>query len=194
TEDTWSEIFRARTADYQPPILVLFEGQAESASSAAGPFYCPADRKVYIDLTFYDELKSRFQAPGDFAQAYVLGHEVGHHVQNLFGTASRVRSAQQSASEQTANQLQVSMELQADCYAGIWAHHANRSRQILEQGDVGEALGAAAAVGDDTIQRQTRGVVVPETFTHGSAEQRKTWFQRGLTDGTLKACDTFATR
>jgi uncharacterized protein len=198
TEDTWTQLFRERGVEYQPPRLVLFEERAESAcgsaSSAAGPFYCPADRKIYIDLAFYDELRSRFQAPGDFAQAYVLAHEAGHHVQNLFGTASRVRNAQQSASEQQANQLQVSMELQADCYAGIWAHHANRSRQILEQGDVQEALGAAAAVGDDTIQKQTRGVVVPESFTHGSAEQRMGWFNRGLESGRLEACDTFATR
>jgi predicted metalloprotease len=198
TEDTWGELFRASGAAYQPPTLVLFEQRAESAcgsaSSAAGPFYCPADQKIYIDLAFYEELQSRFQAPGDFAQAYVLAHEVGHHVQNLAGTASQVRSAQQNAPQEAANQLQVSMELQADCYAGIWAHHANRSRQILEQGDVAEALGAAAAVGDDTIQRQTQGTVVPETFTHGSAEQRKAWFQRGLEQGSLEGCDTFASR
>jgi uncharacterized protein len=195
TEDTWVALFRGRNMTYEPPTLVLFEGQAESAcgsaSAAVGPFYCPADRKVYIDLSFYNELEARFGAPGDFAQAYVLAHEVGHHVQTLFGTAERVRGAQQKAQEEMANRLQVAMELQADCYAGIWAHHADRSRQLLERGDVDEALGAAAAVGDDTIQKQTRGVVVPETFTHGSAQQRKQWFQRGLGSGQVESCDTF---
>jgi uncharacterized protein len=196
TEDTWNAIFQQNGATYEPPTLVLYDDQVSSAcgfaSSAAGPFYCPGDRKVYIDLRFYNELERQFQAPGDFAKAYVLAHEVGHHVQTLTGTASKVRSAQQQASEQEGNQLQVRMELQADCYAGIWAHHANRSRQILEQGDVEEALGAAAAVGDDTIQKRTRGVVVPESFTHGSAQQRMTWFRRGLDSGSLQACDTFS--
>jgi uncharacterized protein len=195
TEDTWTQLFRERGMTYQPPTLVLYEGLAQSAcgsaDAAVGPFYCPADRKVYIDLGFFNELESRFGAPGDFAQAYVLAHEVGHHVQNLFGTASRVRSAQERAPEELRNRLQVAMELQADCYAGIWAHHADRSRRILERGDVAEALGAAAAVGDDTIQKQTRGVVVPESFTHGSAEQRQSWFRRGLDSGKLEACDTF---
>ena len=196
TEDTWTEIFRAGGAQYQPPTLVLFEQQVTSdcgiADSGAGPFYCPADRKVYIDLAFYNELATRFQAPGDFAQAYVLAHEVGHHVQTLLGTSDKVRAAQSRAGESERNRLQVMMELQADCYAGIWAHHANRSRQILESGDVEEALGAASAVGDDTIQRRMQGHVVPESFTHGSAQQRTGWFRRGLDSGELAACDTFS--
>ncbi len=195
TEDTWHAIFKQRGMTYEEPILVLFEDQAVSAcgsaSAAVGPFYCPGDHKLYIDLSFFNELASRFGAPGDFAQAYVVAHEVGHHVQTLFGTSQRVRQAQQGTSQEMANQLQVAMELQADCYAGLWAHHANRSRQVLEQGDVAEALGAAAAVGDDTIQKQTRGVVVPESFTHGSAAQRKQWFQRGLESGSVESCDTF---
>lgn len=196
TEDAWSAIFQQRGATYEPPKLVLYSDQVQSAcgfaSAAAGPFYCPPDRRVYIDLNFYKELEQRFQAPGDFAKAYVLAHEVGHHVQNLMGTASQVRAAQQRASEQESNQLQVRMELQADCYAGIWANHADRQRQILEQGDVEEALAAASAVGDDTIQKRSRGVVVPESFTHGSAQQRMSSFQRGLQSGSLEACDTFS--
>jgi predicted metalloprotease len=195
TEDAWGAIFQANGAQYVPPTLVLFSDQVRSgcgaASAAVGPFYCPADRKVYIDLTFYNELASRFGAPGDFAQAYVLAHEVGHHVQTLLGTEEKVRRAQQGASERESNQLQVSMELQADCYAGVWAHNADRTRQILEQGDVEEALQAASAVGDDTIQRRTQGHVVPDSFTHGSAEQRMSWFQRGLQQGHPGACDTF---
>ncbi|HEY8509959.1 MAG TPA: neutral zinc metallopeptidase [Steroidobacteraceae bacterium] len=195
TEDTWTEIFAEHDARYDPPTLVLFTGQVRSAcgsaSTAAGPFYCPADQKVYIDLAFHEELKNSFQAPGDFAQAYVIAHEVGHHVQNLIGTASEVRTAQRRVSEEQANQLQVRMELQADCYAGMWASRADRARQILEAGDVDEALRAAAAVGDDTIQKRTQGVVVPESFTHGSAGQRRAWFMRGLENGTLQACDTF---
>ncbi len=195
TEDTWGEIFAAGGAQYQAPRLVLFSEAVQSgcgaASSGAGPFYCPADQKVYIDLAFYRELETQFQAPGDFARAYVLAHEVGHHVQTLLGTSEKVRAAQARASETQRNQLQVMMELQADCYAGIWAHHANRSRQILESGDVEEALGAASAVGDDTIQRRVQGEVVPESFTHGSAQQRMQWFKRGLDSGTLQACDTF---
>jgi predicted metalloprotease len=196
TEDTWSAVFQASGEQYVPPKLVLFTGQVQSAcgfaSAAVGPFYCPADSKVYIDLAFYEELKTRFQAPGDFAQAYVLAHEVGHHVQNLLGTERQLRSAQQRVSQSEANQLQVRMELQADCYAGIWAHHADRARQIIEQGDVNEALNAASAVGDDTIQKRTQGHVVPDSFTHGSAEQRMTWFKRGLETGTVQSCDTFA--
>jgi predicted metalloprotease len=195
TEDAWGAIFQANGAQYVPPTLVLFSDQVRSgcgaASAAVGPFYCPADRKVYIDLAFYNELASRFGAPGDFAQAYVLAHEVGHHVQTLLGTEEKVRRAQQGASERESNQLQVSMELQADCYAGVWAHNADRTRQILEQGDVEEALQAASAVGDDTIQRRTQGHVVPDSFTHGSAEQRMSWFQRGLQQGHPGACDTF---
>jgi predicted metalloprotease len=195
TEDTWTALFAERGAQYVPPKLVLFDDVAQTgcgqAGSSVGPFYCPLDRKVYIDLTFYRELKEQFQAPGDFAQAYVLAHEVGHHVQNLAGTSDQVRAMQQRASEGEANALSVRLELQADCYAGIWAHHADRSRQILETGDVEEALGAAAAVGDDTIQNRARGHVVPESFTHGSAEQRKQWFDTGLRTGALEACDTF---
>lgn len=195
TEDTWTALFAEGGARYQPPVLVLFDEAVDTgcgaASSGVGPFYCPKDQKVYIDLAFYRQLETQFQAPGDFARAYVLAHEVGHHVQTLLGTSAEVRRAQQGASETRGNQLQVMMELQADCYAGIWAHHANRSRQILESGDVEEALGAAAAVGDDTIQRRVQGQVVPESFTHGSAQQRVQWFRRGLESGSLQACDTF---
>jgi uncharacterized protein len=195
TEDAWGAIFQANGSQYVPPTVALFSGQVRSAcgsaSAAVGPFYCPADEKIYIDLTFYDELKTKFQAPGDFAQAYVLAHEVGHHVQKLLGTESRVRISQANSSERDANQLQVRMELQADCYAGVWAHNADRTRQILEQGDVEEALRAASAVGDDTIQKRTQGHVVPDSFTHGSAEQRASWFKRGLSAGTLQSCDTF---
>jgi predicted metalloprotease len=195
TEDTWTALFAERGAQYVPPKLVLFDEVAQSgcgqAGASVGPFYCPLDRKVYIDLTFYAELKEQFQAPGDFAQAYVLAHEVGHHVQNLAGTSEKVREIQQRSGEAEANALSVRLELQADCYAGIWAHHADRSRQVLETGDVEEALGAAAAVGDDTIQKRSRGYVVPESFTHGSADQRKRWFETGLRSGTLEACDTF---
>lgn len=198
TEQTWGEIFRAGGAQYRPPQLVLFSDNVRSgcgmASSGAGPFYCPADRKVYIDLSFYRELETRFQAPGDFARAYVLAHEVGHHVQTVLGTSAKVREAQARTGEAERNMLQVMMELQADCYAGIWAHHAERSRQIIESGDIEEALGAAAAVGDDTIQKRMQGYVVPESFTHGSAQQRMAWFKRGLDAGTLEACDTFNSR
>ncbi|MBX5459815.1 MAG: zinc metallopeptidase [Steroidobacteraceae bacterium] len=196
TEDTWGTLFAEHGARYSPPTLVLFTDQVRSAcgfaSAAVGPFYCPGDEKIYLDLGFYEELESRFQAPGDFAQAYVLAHEVGHHVQTLIGTSDRVRAAQRGASEQEANALQVRMELQADCYAGVWAHHADQSRQILESGDVEEALKAASAVGDDTIQKRTQGYVVPDSFTHGSAEQRMAWFTRGLESGSVEACDTFA--
>jgi len=196
TEDTWSEIFRANGAQYEPPTLALFSGQIRSAcgfaTAASGPFYCPSDHKVYIDLAFYDELKSQFQAPGDFAQAYVLAHEVGHHVQTLLGTEEKVRNAQQRGSERENNQLQVRMELQADCYAGVWANHADRTRHILEQGDVEEALQAASSVGDDAIQKRTQGHVVPDSFTHGTATQRASWFERGLQGGTIQSCDTFS--
>lgn len=195
TEDTWSEIFRQNGMTYEPPRLVLFSDQVRSAcgsaSSAVGPFYCPGDHRVYIDLNFYNELKTRFQAPGDFAQAYVLAHEVGHHVQTLLGTEEQVRAAQSRASESERNAIQVRMELQADCYAGVWAHNANSARQILEQGDVEEALQAASAVGDDTIQKRTQGRVMPDSFTHGSSAQRMQWFQRGLDSGSVQACDTF---
>jgi predicted metalloprotease len=195
TEDTWSAIFQARGASYVPPRLVLYSDAIPSAcgfaSSAAGPFYCPPDRKVYLDLSFYDQLAQDFRAPGQFAQAYVLAHEVGHHVQNLLGIASSVRERQERVSETEANQLQVRLELQADCYAGVWARNADQSQHFLESGDVESALQAAAAVGDDTLQKRAQGYVVPESFTHGSAEQRVRWFKRGLAAGTLEACDTF---
>lgn len=196
TEDTWGAIFRQGGAQYPPPTLALFRGSIQSAcgfaSAASGPFYCPGDRKVYIDLAFYDELAQQFQAPGDFAQAYVLAHEVGHHVQNLLGTLDKVQAAQQRMGEAERNQLQVRVELQADCFAGIWAHHADKDRGILEPGDIEEGLRAASAVGDDTIQRRMQGEVVPETFTHGSAEQRMHWFTRGYQSGELSSCDTFS--
>ena len=196
TEDTWTQIFATGGERYVPPKLVLFTDKVRSAcgmaQSAMGPFYCPNDQKVYIDLGFYRELRERFQAPGDFAQAYVIAHEIGHHVQTLLGTSQQVHQAQQQASQQQANALSVRLELQADCYAGVWAHHANRSRQLLEEGDVEEGLNAASAIGDDNIQRQTQGTVVPESFTHGSSEQRVSWFRRGLESGSMKNCDTFA--
>ena len=198
TEDTWGAIFQARGEQYPPPTLALFRGGIQSAcgsaSSASGPFYCPGDQKVYIDLAFYDELAGQCQAPGDFAQAYVLAHEVGHHVQNVLGTLGKVQQAQQRMGEEERNQLQVRVELQADCYAGIWAHHADKSRGILEPGDIEEGLKAASAVGDDTIQRRMQGHVVPESFTHGSAEQRMDWFTRGYKGGELASCDTFSAR
>jgi len=196
TEDTWSEIFATGGERYVAPKLVLFSNQVRSAcgmaQAAMGPFYCPSDQKVYIDLAFYRELRDRFQAPGDFAQAYVIAHEIGHHVQTLLGTSQQVHQAQQQASKEQANALSVKLELQADCYAGVWAHQANRSRQLLEEGDVEEGLNAASAIGDDNIQRQTQGTVVPESFTHGSSEQRVRWFRRGLESGSMKNCDTFA--
>jgi predicted metalloprotease len=196
TEEVWTEIFAAGGRKYRKPTLVLFTGQVQSAcgfaQAAVGPFYCPADQKLYIDLAFYRDLQDRFKAPGDFAQAYVIAHEVGHHVQNLLGIAERVHGMQQRAGKQQANALSVRMELQADCFAGIWAAHANQKRRILEPGDVEEGLGAAAAVGDDRIQMASRGYVSPESFTHGSAQQRVRWFRRGLDTGDLKACDAFA--
>jgi len=195
TEDTWEELFAAAGRRYQPPRLVLFTDVVRSAcgmaQSAMGPFYCPADRKVYIDLGFYRDLQERFRAPGDFAQAYVIAHEVGHHVQTLLGVSQQVAEQRQRLSQAAGNQLSVRLELQADCLAGVWAHHADRSRQLLEEGDVEEGLNAAAAIGDDRIQRQTQGTVVPESFTHGSSEQRVAWFRRGLESGRLEACDTF---
>ena len=196
TEETWSEIFTRGGRTYRKPVLVLFTGAVQSAcghaQAAMGPFYCPPDQKLYIDLAFYRDLQDRFRAPGDFAQAYVIAHEVGHHVQNLLGIAEKVQGARQRAGERQANELSVRMELQADCLAGIWAAHANRSKRILEPGDIDEGLNAAAAVGDDRIQQAGSGRVVPESFTHGSARQRTQWFRRGLESGDLKACDTFA--
>lgn len=195
TEDTWQSIFAANGKQYRVPTLVLFSGAYPTAcgmgEAAMGPFYCPGDQKVYIDLSFYEQLQTRFQAPGDFAQAYVIAHEVGHHVQNLLGISDKVQQARQHASEAEGNALSVRLELQADCFAGLWANHADSSRQMLEQGDVEEALRAATAIGDDTLQKQARGRVVPESFTHGSAEQRVRWFRRGLDTGDLAACNTF---
>lgn len=198
TERTWGEIFQRAGRQYIQPKLVLFSGQVQSAcgfaQAAAGPFYCGNDQKVYIDLAFYRELRERFQAPGDFAQAYVIAHEIGHHVQNLLGIMEKIQARQSRASERDANTLSVRLELQADCLAGIWASYANRERKILEQGDLEEGLNAAAQIGDDTLQKRAQGYVVPEGFTHGSAEQRVRWFRRGIDSGDLKQCDTFAAR
>jgi uncharacterized protein len=198
TEETWNALLPQYGVQYREPTLVLFSGAVQSAcgtaESAMGPFYCPLDEKVYIDMSFYDDLSQRFGAPGDFAQAYVIAHEVGHHVQNVVGTAGKVQAAQQRASKVDANQLSVRMELQADCYAGVWAHHAARSRQLLESGDIEEGLRAASAIGDDRIQRETQGRVVPDAFTHGTSEQRSRWFRRGLETGKPESCDTFAAR
>ena len=196
TERVWSEIFQSAGRQYAEPKLVLFSGQVQSAcgfaSAATGPFYCGLDRKVYIDLAFYRELRERFRAPGDFAQAYVVAHEVGHHIQNLLGIMEKVQARQGRASEGEANALSVRLELQADCFAGIWASRANRDRKILEPGDVEEGLNAAAQIGDDMMQKRAQGYVVPEGFTHGSAQQRVRWFRRGIESGDLKQCDTFA--
>ncbi|ANQ83836.1 neutral zinc metallopeptidase [Azoarcus olearius] len=198
TEDTWSDIFSGAGRTYQAPRLVLFSGVTGTAcgtgQAAMGPFYCPADQKVYIDLSFYDDLQQRFRAPGDFAQAYVIAHEIGHHVQNLLGVSERAQRARARLSPRESNALSVRLELQADCFAGVWAHHADRSRQVLEAGDVEEALTAAAAIGDDRLQKQAQGYAVPDSFTHGSAEQRVRWFRTGLQHGSLQACDTFAAR
>jgi uncharacterized protein len=198
TEDTWGALFKQGGSQYRTPKLVLFRGAVQSAcgnaQSAMGPFYCPGDHKVYIDLSFFDELEQRFRAPGDFAKAYVIAHEIGHHVQNLLGIAEKVEAQRRRVSEVENNRLSVKMELQADCLAGIWAHHANRTRQILERGDVEAAMAAATAIGDDRLQKQARGHVSPETFTHGSSEQRVRWFRRGLDSGQIAQCNTFAPR
>jgi predicted metalloprotease len=195
TEDTWNSIFEKNGRDYPEPQLVLFSGAVRSGcgvgQSAMGPFYCPADQRVYIDLDFYRELKTRFGAPGDFAQAYVIAHEVGHHVQTVLGVSDQVTAAQRRAGRAGANQLSVAMELQADCFAGVWAKHAERVRNVVEPGDIDEALNAASAIGDDKIQAQTQGHVRPESFTHGSSEQRMTWFRRGYESGDPDRCDTF---
>jgi hypothetical protein len=193
TEDTWTGIFHDMGRSYVDPHLVLFSGQVESAcgfaETAMGPFYCPGDSKVYIDLAFYDELKSRFEAPGDFAQAYVIAHEVGHHVQHLLGITDKVDQMQ--GDQSGANGLSVRVELQADCFAGVWAYHANQERKIIEPGDIDEALNAAAAVGDDRLQQQGQGRIVPDSFTHGTSQQRVRWFKTGFSRGELGDCDTF---
>ncbi len=198
TEDTWKAILPKYGVQYVEPKLVLFNGVVQSgcgtAQAAMGPFYCPLDQKVYVDMSFYDDLTTRFGAPGDFARAYVVAHEVGHHVQNLLGIAGKVHDLQQRASRTEANALSVRMELQADCFAGVWAKNAAQSRQLLEAGDVEEGLNAASAIGDDRLQRQAQGYVVPDAFTHGSSEQRVRWFRRGLEAGTPDACDTFGAR
>ena len=196
TEDVWSEIFAANGQRYEAPTLVMFTGATRSAcglgQAAMGPFYCPLDKMAFIDLSFYGQMKTRFNAPGDFAQAYVIAHEVGHHVQNLLGISGKVRSMQQQLGEAESNALSVRLELQADCLAGVWANHADRARNILEAGDVEEALNAASAIGDDALQRQSRGTVVPESFTHGTSAQRQRWFRVGLETGDLNRCDTFS--
>jgi predicted metalloprotease len=194
-EDTWGRLLPSAGRQYQPPTLVLFNDAVQSAcgsaSAATGPFYCPGDQKVYLDLSFFRELDQRFGAPGDFAQAYVIAHEVGHHVQNLLGVNAQVSQAQRQASDTQANALSVRLELQADCFAGVWGHHAERE-QLLEEGDVDEGLRAAAAIGDDRLQSQTRGRVVPESFTHGTSAQRAEWLRRGLSSGRVDDCDTFS--
>jgi hypothetical protein len=197
TEDVWREEFQKAGRTYQEPKLVLFSGAVESAcgmaGSATGPFYCPADHKVYLDLSFFEELHSRFGASGDFAQAYVIAHEVGHHVQTLLGITQKVAQLQARAGASERNQLSVMMELQADCLAGVWAHRAHKKHRILEPGDIEEGLNAASAVGDDRIQRRTQGYVVPDGFTHGSSAQRVSWFKRGFEQGDIQACNTFKT-
>lgn len=195
TEDVWHDQFQRMGASYKEPALVLFSGAVQSAcgfaQAAMGPFYCPPDQKVYIDLDFYRDLKERHNVPGDFAQAYVIAHEVGHHVQTLLGITEKVQLRSRQVSQVEANQLSVRQELQADCFAGLWAHHAQRSRQILEEGDIEEALNAASAIGDDRLQQQGRGHVTPDSFTHGSSAQRVEWFRRGFTSDTLEHCNTF---
>ncbi|MFW2403304.1 MAG: neutral zinc metallopeptidase [Gammaproteobacteria bacterium] len=196
TEDTWNAIFANSGQDYREPKLVLFSQAVQSrcgfANAAVGPFYCPADQHIYLDLVFFRELHSRFGAPGDFAQAYVIAHEVGHHVQNLLGISSEVRRRQSGMSKTAANELSVRLELQADCLSGVWAHNADRARNILEAGDIDEGLRAATAIGDDTLQKQSQGYVVPDSFTHGSSAQRVRWFRRGLESGSFDTCDTFS--
>ena len=198
TEDTWSAIFREGGAAYRKPKLVLFDGSTPSAcgtgQSAMGPFYCPGDDKVYIDLSFYRDLRERFHAPGDFAQAYVIAHEIGHHVQKLLGISEKVDAMRGRTSRTQFNHISVLTELQADCFAGVWAHRAQRERGLLEPGDLEEGLGAAAAIGDDRLQRQSGGAVVPDAFTHGTSAQRVRWFRTGFDTGSVNACDTFAAR
>ena len=195
TEDVWTQLFTQGGASYVKPKLVLFRGAVRTGcgqgQAAMGPFYCPVDQKVYIDLNFYETLKNRLGAPGDFAQAYVIAHEVGHHVQKLLGISDRMEQLRARGGESQANALSVRLELQADCFAGVWAFHAQNARQILEQGDVEEAMNAAAKIGDDALQKAGGGAVVPESFTHGSSAQRQRWFSTGLKTGSVKACDTF---
>ncbi len=195
TEETWTTLFQQKGISYQEPRLVLFRGSVKSAcgmaQSAMGPFYCPGDQQVYIDLSFYDQLKNRFKAPGDFAQAYVIAHEVGHHIQTLLGISKKVHAARNKLSQSESNKLSVRQELQADCLAGVWANHANNSRQLLEAGDIEEGLTAASAIGDDTMQKQSKGYISPDSFTHGSSAQRVKWFKIGLTNGEMDSCDTF---
>ena len=195
TEDTWAKIFDEHGSRYRDPKLVLFSGATPTAcgtgQSAMGPFYCPLDQKVYLDTSFFRDLKDRFRAPGEFAQAYVIAHEVGHHVQNLLGISDKVREAQQGVSQSRANALSVRLELQADCFAGVWGNRADAAKRIIEPGEVEQALTAATAIGDDRLQRQAQGRIVPESFTHGTSEQRVRWFKRGLETGDLRQCDTF---
>ncbi len=198
TEDVWKDVFTKGGATYTPPKLVLFRGSTPTpcgaGQSAMGPFYCPGDQKVYIDLAFYDTLSRELGAPGEFAKAYVIAHEIGHHVQNLLGVDAKVSQARQRLSEKDSNALSVRVELQADCYAGLWAKKANESRQILQNGDIESAMNAAAKIGDDALQRQSTGRVRPDSFTHGTSEQRARWFNTGLQTGSVKSCDTFSTR
>ncbi|WP_375205103.1 KPN_02809 family neutral zinc metallopeptidase [Hyphococcus sp.] len=196
TEDVWSQIFEAAGEDYPEPTLVMFYGSVNSAcgyaSAAVGPFYCPADRKLYLDASFFEEMRQRFNVPGDFPAAYVIAHEVGHHIQTITGVSNQVRTAQQRArGEAEANAYQVMMELQADCFAGVWAHYADRTSGFLDEGDIEEGLAAAAAIGDDTLQRNAGRRVTPESFTHGSSEQRQRWFTQGYRSGDVNRCDTF---
>ena len=196
TEETWQGIFKGQGKAYVEPKLVLFSDGVESAcgfqGKAVGPFYCPADQKAYLDLSFFGDLERRFGAPGDFARAYVVAHEIGHHVQNLLGTSAQVHRQRRALPKAEANALSVRMELQADCYSGVWAHHAHKARKLLEPGDLEEGLKAAAAIGDDRLQKQARGTVHPESWTHGSSDQRVRWFKRGFEAGRLDACETFA--
>ena len=195
TEDIWTDVFKKYNANYVEPKLVLFRNSVKSgcgfASSQTGPFYCPADQKVYLDLSFFDELAKRHDAPGDFAQAYVIAHEIGHHVQNITGTITKVQNAKQGLSDAKENALQVKVELQADCYAGLWAYYSKKDFNSIEKGDIQEALNAASAIGDDTLQKKAQGYVVPDSFTHGSSSQRMAWFKKGFEGGTLESCNTF---
>lgn len=198
TEDTWKVLFKENGSQYVEPKLVLFSGSTPTAcgtgQTATGPFYCPADQKVYIDLSFYELMKERFKVSSNFAQAYVIAHEVGHHVQTLLGISKQVHQAQQKLSEKEGNILSVKLELQADCFAGVWAYHANEARGILEKGDIDAALHAASAIGDDALQKQAQGYAVPDSFTHGTSAQRAAWFRRGITEGNMNSCNTFSAK